>query len=258
MQDQLAGHDVTYRVTGAPASATTPGTHARDVVLVHGIGVSGRYFAPLERELAGPGGARVVVPDLPGFGGSPRPGEPLSIADHADVVLALVERLGLRRPVVVGHSMGAQIVTEAALRGPDLVGEAVLVGPVADPSARTARQLGARLARDVLAEPPATTLLQVNEYLRCGLRWYLATLPHMLEHPLEDRIREVAVPVLLVRGENDPVAPAPYVLDLARRAPHARVLTVPGAGHVAWWAHPWHLADTLLRSPSREPVHGGR
>lgn len=258
MHTELLGHEVTYRVTGSPAEATTPGARPRDVVLVHGIGVSGRYFARLERELAAPGAGRVVVPDLPGFGGSPRSDAPLSIGDHADVVAALIAHLGLVRPVVLGHSMGAQVVAEAAVRRPDLVGEAVLVGPVADPRARTALQQGARLARDVLAEPPATSLLQANEYLRCGPRWYLATLPHMLDYPLEERIAEIVAPVLLVRGANDPVAPAAYVRDLARRARAARLLTVPAAGHVAWWAQPWHLADAVLRAAERlEAVRGG-
>lgn len=247
---ELAGHDVAVRVTGAPASATTPASRPRDVVLVHGIGVSGRYFAPLERELAGPGGGRVVVPDLPGFGDSPRAEHPLSIGDHADVVAALVEHLGLVQPVIVGHSMGAQVVAEAAVRRPDLVGTAVLVGPVADPRARSALGQGARLARDLPREPAAVTLLQTREYARCGLAWYLETLPHMLEYPMEDRVAQIAAPLLLVRGANDPVAPEAYVRDLGRLAGDARLLTVPAAGHVAWWRRPWQLADTLLRSPA--------
>ncbi len=251
MRDELTGHDVTYRVTRAPG----PGTSPVDVVLVHGIGVSGRYFRPLERELAGPGGARrVVVVDLPGFGDSPRPDQPLDIGDHADVVLALIERLGLERPVVVGHSMGAQVVTEAAARRPDALGAAVLVGPVAEPDARTPWEQGARLLRDVRHERPSCTFLQVREYLRCGPRWYLATLGPMLAHPIEDRVADVRVPVLVVRGAHDPVAPTDFVDDLARRvgsghpagARGARRLDVPGTGHVVWWTQPWHLADAVL------------
>ena len=103
---------------------------------MHGIGVSSRYFAPLERDLSRD--AHVVAPDLPGFGRSRVPDEPaLSVGEHADVLAALVEELALDRPVVVGHSMGAQFVTELAVRRPELVGGIVLLGPVTDPAARS-------------------------------------------------------------------------------------------------------------------------
>lgn len=164
--DTVRGHDVAWWTTGdGPV----------DVVLVHGIGVSGRYFGPLAAELAGR--ARVVVPDLPGFGDSPRPSAPLSVEEHAQVVAGLVERLGLRRPVLVGHSMGAQVVTEVAVRRPDLTAGIVLVGPVADPRARSAVRQGLRLLRSVPYEPVRGALLQVREWLRTGPRWFAATPP---------------------------------------------------------------------------------
>lgn len=92
-------------IRGHPVACRTAGTGPVDVVLVHGIGVSGRYFTPLARVLSG--SARVCVLDLPGFGGSPRPAAPLSIREHAEVVAGVIAAAGLRRPVLVGHSMGA-------------------------------------------------------------------------------------------------------------------------------------------------------
>lgn len=228
-----------------PASGAGPRAAAPPVVvLVHGIGVSGRYFAPLERELADR--ALVVVPDLPGFGGSPPGPVPLTIGDHADVVATLVGHLGLDRPVLLGHSMGAQVVTEVAARRPDLVGGLVLVGAVAEPGADSALRQGARLARDIVHEPPSASAVQLREWLRCGVRWYAATVPRMLEYPTADRVGRVAGPLLLVRGSEDPVSTASFTAELARRAPFARVLTVPGAGHIAWWAHPRRFADAVL------------
>lgn len=234
---RLLGHDVACRVT-----APVPG--GPDVVLVHGIGVSGRYFAPLVDALTG--AARAVVPDLVGFGGSPRAGAPLGIAEHAAVVGALADRLGLERPVVVGHSMGAQVATELAVTAPGAVAGVVLLGPVADPRARSAAAQGRRLLRDVRHEPPRWVGAQVREYLRCGPRWYLATVPHMLGYPTAERLAEVRVPVLLVRGEHDPVAPAAYLDDLAAAAPTARRVVVPRGGHLVQVAAPGLLTDAVL------------
>src|SRR5690606_3332191 len=97
-------------------------------VLVHGIGVSARYYTRLARALAPSGGVHVL--DLPGFGSAPRPEEPLTIEDHAEVVNAYVRSAGLGTPVLVGHSMGTQVVVEAALRAPELHACIVAIGGV--------------------------------------------------------------------------------------------------------------------------------
>ena len=230
-----AGHDVACR---------TAGSGPVGVILVHGIGVSGRYFTPLARVLAR--SARVWVLDLPGFGGSPRPAAPLSIREHADVVAGVIATAGLRRPVVVGHSMGAQVATELALVHPKRVGALVLIGPVVDPTARSGVRQAARLLRDVAHESPATTVMQVREWLRCGPRWYAATLPRMLEYPMEERAGGLRQPTALVRGDRDPVSPARYLTMLARRVP-AGTVAVPRAGHVAMARRPEAVADVVLR-----------
>ena len=239
----LRGHEVAASI-GQAGDAGRP-----DVVLVHGIGVSGRYFRPLVDALGQR--VRAVVPDLPGFGASPRPPAPLTIAEHAEVVHALAAELGMVRPVLLGHSMGAQVVTEAAARHPGDVGGVVLVGPVVDPRAPTALGQGLRLLRDAAHEPPRWSAVQVREYLRCGPRWYLATLPHMLAYPEADRLAEVDAPVLLVRGARDPVAPAPWLADLADAAPTSAALPAPRGGHLAHVNGARDLADAVVRLAER-------
>ena len=84
-------------------------THAPGVVtyvLVHGIGMSHRYFAPLHAAL--PRSARVISIDLPGFAGLPQPERDLEVEDMGRLLAELVAVLALGRVVYVGHSMGAQ------------------------------------------------------------------------------------------------------------------------------------------------------
>lgn len=225
-------------------SCRTVGAGPVGVILVHGIGVSGRYFTRLARELSR--SARVLVLDLPGFGGSPRPTAPLSIHEHGEVVAEVMARSGLVRPVLVGHSMGAQIVTEVALAHPEAVAGVVLIGPVVDPEARSGVQQAARLIRNVVHESPAAMVMQAREWIRCGPRWFAATMPAMLEYPLESLLGDLRVPVVLARGEHDPVTPARYLDLLSARVPDARTLEVPGAGHVAMFRWPEHVATAVL------------
>ncbi|MBO1752645.1 alpha/beta hydrolase [Actinotalea sp. BY-33] len=227
------------------------------VVLVHGIGVSHRYFAPLARTLASASASasvRVLAPDLPGFGRSELPARPFAVEDHARVLAVVLEQLGATAsgPVVLlGHSMGCQVAVELAARRPDLVDRLLLVGPVAEPAARSAVRQAWRLLRDAPREPWSANSIMVSDWLRTGPRWYAGTLPTMLGYRLEDRLLEVAVPVLLVRGEHDPVCPPRYLTDLAERVRDASgapvpVVEVPGEGHIAMYRHPALVAALCL------------
>lgn len=220
---RLRGHDVAFTDAGAGSDG---------VVLVHGIGVSARYFGPLIAELSPT--CRVLAPDLPGFGESGRPRHVLTIEEHADVVADLVTATGLRRPLLLGHSMGAQVVTEVAASRPGLAAAVVLVGPVTEPGRRSALRQGWRLARDARHETLKANRIMVGDWLRAGPRRYAATLPSMLGYPVEDRLRAVEVPVTVVRGAQDPVAPPEYVERLAGLS-GGEAVEVEDAGHIAMW-----------------------
>ena len=232
------------RVHGYDVSVGDRGSGRHSVVLVHGIGVSRRYFGPLAKVLATD--RRVVALDLPGFGTSPGPRQALSIEEHAAVVEQLIRESGLERPVLVGHSMGAQVVAEVAARNPGLAGRVVLIGPVVQPGSRSAVRQAWRLIRDVRFEPRDANAIMLTDWMRAGPRRYFATVPFMVDYPLEDRLAHVSVPVVLVRGEHDPVTPLDYLRHLAVRTPDATVVEVPGTGHIAMYTRPELVADLCV------------
>lgn len=214
------------------------------LVLVHGIGVAGRYYLPLARVLARSAGVHVL--ELPGFGGTPKPQAPLSVAQLAAVVNAYVRSADLDRPTLVGHSMGAQVVLEAALRAPGLVSAVVVMGCVVDPQERTARQQGLRLVQDVLLETPAANVTVLSEYVRTGPRWFAKTLPAMLGYQTEVAVARLGVPLLIVRGTRDPVAGHAWAQQLQRLAPAARLVEVAGGAHAVMYTHPHEVASAIL------------
>lgn len=233
-------------VLGHEVAVLDAGSGEQGVVLVHGIGVSCRYFGPLARSLAAT--TRVIALDLPGFGSSGRPPAALSIEEHAAVVEAVVARSGLVRPVLVGHSMGAQVVTEVAARNPGLAQRVVLVGPVAEPGARSALRQAWRLARDARHETAGANRIMLADWLRTGPRRYLETVPAMLGYRLEDRVGDVVEQILLVRGERDPVTPPDYLHRLAMAARDAAVVEVAGEGHIAMFRRPEVVAELCRRA----------
>jgi pimeloyl-ACP methyl ester carboxylesterase len=138
------------------------------------------------------------------------------------------------------------VVTEVLAVHPGVASAGVLIGPVTDSHARTAARQAARLVRDGRHEPARVNAIITRDYVRAGPRRYLATVPHMLGYATEQRVRDVTEPLVVVRGEHDPIAPARWVQELAAAAPHATTAEVPDAGHVAMYTAP-HLVGDLCR-----------
>ncbi len=237
---------LSYRLhhSRAVGSGATGGQARPAFVLVPGIGMSHRYFARLQAALLPRGD--VVVLDLPGFGGTPRPDEQLSVMDYAQVIADALEDTGLTSCVVVGHSMGAQFVTELALLRPDLVSAVVLIGPVTDTSHPSAGRNALALALDTLLERPVTNVLVGAAYLQCGIRWYGTELPVMLGYRLDDRLADVPQPVLVLRGSLDVIARRAWCRRLARTARNGRVVEIPGQAHAVHRSGAAAVADAVL------------
>ena len=201
-------------------------------VLVHGIGVSSRYFVPLAEELAKHG--QVVIFDLPGFGGLPHPRDTFSIADFAAVVAVSLEELGIVTPVLIGHSMGAQVVVEVLVASPHLAAAAMLLGPVVNAKDRTLRRLARRFLQSSRHERPQSAALSVGAYFLAGLWWTRTLLPRMVSYPMEDRIGGVEADLVLMSGTFDATSPRAWLEVLAEAATSAgrvEVVTVEGAAH---------------------------
>ncbi|MGY2895041.1 alpha/beta fold hydrolase [Deinococcus sp. UYEF24] len=89
------------------------GSPSRHLIAVHGNFASSAWWDDLRA--SPPRGWTVHTPDLPGFAGTPHPGE-VSIARYADWLAGYVADRSLGRPVLLGHSLGGAVVLEAASR----------------------------------------------------------------------------------------------------------------------------------------------
>jgi len=130
-----------------------PGGATPLVLAPHGITSSSRGWSPVARLL----GREVclLAPDLRGRGKSRETGPPWGIARHAEDLVAVLDRIGVERAIVAGHSMGAYVAGLLALREPGRVAALVLVDgglptatpPDGDPDEVLGAVLGPALAR---------------------------------------------------------------------------------------------------------------
>ncbi|MEI4270594.1 alpha/beta hydrolase [Klenkia sp. LSe6-5] len=220
------------------------GTGGRPIVLVHGLGMSGRSMVPALQVLGRE--RRTLAPDLPGYGRTRGGGRPLGIPGLADALVRWLDAAGLDEVDLVGHSMGAQVAAAAVLRAPGRAGHLVLVGPTRDPAARTWVGQAWRLLVDAPRERPALIPVAVRDYLRAGPLTMVAVLRHALRRPEEQAMGGVDVPTLVLRGSRDPVAGQRWCEDLVRRLPQGRLQVVPGAPHGLVFSAPEAFARAVL------------
>lgn len=219
------------------------GRGGRPLVLVHGLGMSGRSMRPAMALLAR--SRRVLAPDLPGYGRTRGASRTLGVPGLSDALERWLDAVGLPEVDLVGHSLGAQVVADLARRRPERVARLVLCGPTRDPSAPTWVGQAWRLLLDAPRERPGLLLVAVTDYLRAGPLAMVSVLRHAIRRPEEQAMGEVDVPTLVLRGSRDPVAGQQWCEDLAAVLPQGRLQVVPGGAHGLNFSSPDEFADAV-------------
>jgi pimeloyl-ACP methyl ester carboxylesterase len=214
--------------------------HTSSIILIHGIGVSSDYYIPYAAELAAK--YDVYVVDLPGYGKTPKPRKPLMIKQLAAVLNAYVTMLHLDTVIIVGQSMGSQIVVEAVVTQTDLYKKVLVLAPTTNSKERSLLLQGLRLAQDTVRESPKANYLVFVNYMRMGVFRYLVTAKDMIRYRTDETLRSITLPVLVVYGTRDPIAPKEWAEYLASQAPHGSVAAVKDAPHLLQFQKPKTLA----------------
>jgi proline iminopeptidase len=242
------------------------------VVLLHGgpFGYDHSYFKPHLDWLAEH--AQVVYLDLRGHGRSaPTVADEWSLERCADDVAAVCDRLGVDRPVVLGHSMGAPVALLCGVRHPDLASGIVsLAGfgrwdherlvegfrAVAGDEVAALADRGYAAGGEVTDEewarvfaafgpavPDADTLARRVGDPRLGE----TGMDRVRDVDLLDQLTTLETPVLVVAGSADPVTPVAAADEVTAALPpgRARLQVLPGAGHFPWLDRPDQLRTVV-------------
>ena len=240
------------------------------IVWIHGL--SGSWQNWLENlPVFAARGHRCIAMDLPGFGASEMPAEPISISGYAAAIDELLRGLGVTRAVVVGNSMGGFIGAEIAIRFGTWVQKLVLIsaaglsieyqrnesllrmlrvgsralamttGWLASKSDELARRPRSRSAmfNIVAAHPDRLPAPLVAEQLKgSGKPGFVDALDALTNYPLRDRLGQITAPALVVWGSEDHLVPVGDAWDFGELIPDARVVVYEDTGHVAMLERP--------------------
>jgi 2-hydroxy-6-oxonona-2,4-dienedioate hydrolase len=222
------------------------------VVLVHGLVVSSRYMIPLAERLAER--RHVYAPDLPGFGRSEHPASPLDIAGLTDALAGWMRAASIARAALIGNSMGCQVIADLALRYPSLVACAVLVGPTIDRHGRSVLEQLRRLIGAAPYEAPGLLGVQLRDTWSAGLRETLSSARFAIADRIEARLPALNMPVLVVAGSHDPIAPPRWAAELAGLLPHGQLRILAGGGHALNYSAPDQLLEIVAPFLSQQSV----
>lgn len=232
------------------------------VICVHGLGGTSNTFTPQMPALAT---MRVIRPDLPCSGRSENVEKP-SIASFSASIARLAEKLGVTTAHFVSHSLGTIVCQHLATERPELVRSLALIGALIELAApaRDALKQRAKAARsgamteiaDAIVQNataassrtgnPAVAAFVRESVLRQCPEGYARTCEALADASAADH-RRIGCPVLIINGEEDPVAPPSVARELAERIAAARAVIIPRCGHWATIERPDEVNAELRR-----------
>jgi pimeloyl-ACP methyl ester carboxylesterase len=236
----------------------------RPLLLIHGGALTGASWQPYLAAFAAH--YRVITPDSRGHGRTANPTGRMSFGLLADDIVALVQALDLRKPLICGYSDGGQVVLEIGMRYPDLPQALVIGGAYIELTeasrtwvrsilgdAQTPEVDSAQFERD---NPDFAAMLQ-QLHGPDGWKTLLQQIKPMwnatLNYTADDFARVVA-PTLVLLGDRDGFVPVDEGVAMYRLLPNAELAVVPGAEHTDFIFSPAKVAivqplilDFLLR-----------
>ncbi len=215
---EASGHRVHYLRSGSGPA----------VLLLHGGASDSRDWLPTMAALSGR--YTFYAPDIIGFGQSQRRESGYYLDEFTDFVVDLIDRLGLERPAVAGHSFGARVGLDVALLHPEKISTLVMVD---------AAGLGqvSRMGSFLL-----TGLGRLKQVLHLRQPY-----PRFLTREYDDpswacleELPTMKTPTLIIWKHHDPYLPVANGRQAARLIPGARLEVLPG------WGHAPHKQETAV------------
>lgn len=253
----------------------------RTIVMVHGFRGTHHGLEKLIAELAE---FRVVVPDMPGFGDTPAmKNHTHTVQNYSELMREFIKKLDFKKPILFGHSMGTIVVADMIAAEPGIAEKAVFVNPIAN---RPTEGFGAvkiapgivyhHLAGRILPERIGTAILRNKQLfligsatmtktkdkeLRKWIHWNHVTYmkrfsdrKSLLEAyesssktTIRDYVTKLDLPILMVAGKKDDIAPIKGQRTLAAELKNATLIELDNVGHIVHYEKPTEAGQEIIR-----------
>ncbi|MDT5123498.1 MAG: hypothetical protein QOC96_2980 [Acidobacteriota bacterium] len=258
-------------------------TDAPPVLLIHGFTASNFVWSDVLLPIA-ESGLRVIAPDLIGFGFSDKPKQnEYTIDAQAQMIIGLMDHLGIKSATLVGSSYGGAVAATCALDYPERVERLVLVDAVINDHARRRpllRFAALPLIGDLVSPLMLGSRKLIHSQMRKGYapesrhlfdekrmtahhrpllaantqRAVLATLRRWRAERIEREASRIKQPTLLIWGEADPEIPLAHGRKLFEQMPDSRLIVFKRCGHMPMEEYPREFTEVVTHfcSDARE------
>lgn len=225
------------------------------VLLLHGWGQTGKTYKSLMAELSA--NYRVITLDLPGFGGSQRPGEDWDISHYAAFVQSFLSKIKADHvEALIGHSFGGRIALKGVATGVLRAERLILINTAGVRHSQSARNTAfwvvAKLGKVITTLPGLRSLrrgLRQKLYQTAGSDDYVTAgnmkgiFSKVIAEDLQTDAASITIPTLLIWGEDDKDTPLADGQKLHEQIENSRLEVLVDAGHFSYIDQP----DKVLR-----------
>lgn len=230
---RIGSVEIHYEVRGA----------GEPLVLIHGLSGSTRWWGKNIDVLAEH--YCVYTVDLMGFGRSRS--QRFVLHESAHLLIKWMDRLGIDRASLMGHSMGGYIAAHIAATIPARIRRLVLVdAAVFTMDYRTYPQFAAGVLRGLMILPVDFLPVLVTDALRAGPLTILKAARELLGAEPHHQLPALDTPTLVVWGDQDSVVPTTMGATLCKTLSNAQFALIPNAGHVPMWDQPEQFNRLVL------------
>jgi pimeloyl-ACP methyl ester carboxylesterase len=237
-----------------------------NLVFLHGIGGRASAWHAIQQICAAAGYGSLAW-DMPGYGGSPAI-DPYTFEGLANALCALLDKQGVQKAVLVGHSMGSMLALQMWAQHPKRVAGLVLAasspafGQGSGDFQREfiAQRLAPIQAGQSMADVAETLVptMVAPGYAGTGLAQakicmgaispatYKAALSALVQFEQRGALPTITVPTLCIAAEHDSTAAPSVVQRMAEKIPKAQFQCLPGVGHLVTFEQPGSFANALL------------
>jgi len=246
----------------------------RPVILLHGwLGSWGLWQETMA--FLGKHNFRTYALDFWGFGESGKKRESYAVQDFVGLVDQFMDRLGISRAPLVGHSMGGTVSLSVAIQYPQRVSKVVIVGsPIVGSSLAWALKMagrrpiafmlfnimglfrfGMRVASPMICKDPLFPEMMDRDLSRTTLESFLLSIASLRRTDLQPMLPQVKIPAMGMYGDRDNIVHPMQWQPMLAGIPHAHIERFPTAGHFVMMDEPGTFSNKLRSFLDEETIH---